>query len=153
MSVEIKGQQIKRACASLREMSADSSAILSSCFATKSRRRINGSGFAHATVQEETSGHGDQGGKENEEKREKMEGSTVAPNKNGGWDREFVYECDDDRVPSNFEFRPLFDLFDESSVCDTDFFFPSVVTPFFSDFFLPGFCWHCHCRPVPTDRC
>ena len=45
---------------------------------------------------------GKSGGKVNEEKREKMEGSTVAPNKNGGWDREFVYECDDDRVPSNF---------------------------------------------------
>ena len=54
---------------------------------------------------------GKSGGKLNEQRGEKMEGSTVAPNKNGGWDREFVYECDDDRVPSNFEFRPLFDLF------------------------------------------
>ena len=61
-------------------------------------------------MQEETIAHGDQGqghgcmaakakgksgGKLNEQKREEMEGSTVAPNENGGWDREFVYECDD----------------------------------------------------------
>ena len=118
-------------------------------------------------MQEETIAHGDQGqgqgclaakakgksgGKLNEQKREEMEGSTVAPNKNGGWDREFVYECDDDRVPSNFEFRPLFDLFVFDQAYATLTFFFSFV-PFFSDFFLPGFCWHCHCRPVPTDRC
>ena len=76
---------------------------------------------------------GKSGGKLNEQKREEMEGSTVAPNKNGGWDREFVYECDD-RVPSNFEFRPLFDLFVFDQVCDTDFFFS--VVPLFFGFFL-----------------
>ena len=65
-------------------------------------------------------------GKVNEQKREEMEGSTVAPNKNGGWDREFVYECDDDRVPSNFEFRPLFDLFVfDQAYATLTFFFPS----------------------------
>ena len=72
-------------------------------------------------------------GKVNEENREKMEGSMVAPNKNGGWDRELVYECDDDRVPSNFEFRPLFDLFVFDQVCDTDFFF-SLLSLFFGFF-------------------
>ena len=36
---------------------------------------------------------GKSGGKLNEQKREEMEGSTVAPNKNGGWDREFVYNA------------------------------------------------------------
>ena len=129
MSLDIKGQRNKKnACTSFRSTPTDSSVILSSRFATNSRRRINGDGFARDSVQEDTIAHGDQGqghgcmaakakgksgGKLNEQKREEMEGSTVAPNKNGGWDREFVYECDDDRVPSNFEFRPLFDLFDD----------------------------------------
>ena len=100
-------------------------------------------------MQEETIAHGDQGqghgcmaakakgksgGKLNEQKREEMEGSTVAPNKNGGWDREFVYECDDDRVPSNFEFRPLFDLFVFDQVYATLTFFFSVVPLFFGFF-------------------
>ena len=49
---------------------------------------------------------GKSGGKLIEQKREEMEGSTVAPNKNGGWDRELVYECDDHRVSVEFEFRP-----------------------------------------------
>ena len=100
-------------------------------------------------MQEDTIAHGDQGqghgcmaakakgksgGKLNEQKREEMEGSTVAPNKNGGWDREFVYECDDDRVPSNFEFRPLFDLFvfDQAYATLTFFF---LFCPFFFGFF------------------
>ena len=112
MSVEIKGQQIKRACASLREMSADSS----SRFATKLRRRINGDGFARDTAQEEPDtaqeepiAHGDQGQGQGslaakakrKSRRKKMEGSTVAPNKKGGWDRDFVYECANRCVPSN----------------------------------------------------
>ena len=115
-------------------------------------------------MQEETIAHGDQGqghgcmaakakgksgGKLNEQKREKMEGSTVAPNKNGGWDREFVYECDDDRVPSNFEFRPLFDLFVFDQVYATLTFFFSVVPLFFRIFFFPDFAGIATAVPFP----
>ena len=112
MSLEIKGRRNKKKHEhpSVLFKPADSSVTPPSYLATKSPRRINGGGFARDTLQEETIAHGDQeqgqgslaakakgksGGKVNEEKRKKMEGSTVAPNKNGGWDREFVYECDD----------------------------------------------------------
>ena len=116
-------------------------------------------------MQEETIAHGDQGqghgcmaakakgksgGKLNEQKREEMEGSTVAPNKNGGWDREFVYECDDHRVPSNLNSDQACSY--SNQACDTDFFF-CCLSPFFCrmtfDFFLGTRLLHC--CPVPTD--
>ena len=96
-------------------------------------------------MQEETIAHGYQGqghgcmaakakgksgGKLNEQKREEMEGSTVAPNKNGGWDREFVYECDDHRVPSNLNSDQACSY--SNQACDTDFFFCCLSPLFFA---------------------
>ena len=120
MSLEIKGRRNKKKHEhpSVLFKPADSSVTPPSYLATKSPRRINGGGFARDTAQEETIAHGNQGqghgslaamaksgGKVNEEKREKMEGSTVAPIKNGGWDRDVVYECDDLIVACSYSIK------------------------------------------------